>query len=762
MGEQEYAEKKVEDLRIVGKVLKEDRRVRLLALGAYRLVTIKKRVTGLCVLREFHIHDLEAIRREEGRLKLSFRKGFEQAFEMSVPWTLPFGADLATCLRSAWIDSGGSLLQHRPLLVEGLFPQVSLEDPDCLEVALYKRLRDYDGRRPVPDTVEALLDGPTLHLNALSKGDLKAVCGVLRHSSKFAEIVARKCAEDSDELLASSRSATRVSIDSGIKTIASLSPSLTSLDLSHNNLGDRGAALLAASAPRSLRALILSRCRLKPSLDVGGFVQLCASLSQRTPLLEYLDLSHNSLGQTGACCLAWLLRTSSCRLRVLSVADNKSPVSSMLATISESQSLTWLDISNNTLKDPAADCAALASFSLQKLKISNMRYATTLSYSSIPSHHFKRALDVKSPHLHASANYLSFDREEDKDDLAVRETLFADDLPVASPAIFAQAKQMSLKRCASWNTLETIRTRTRLVKLTVSDSRGLAIDVVVDSLPNSLRTLDVSGCCGGDAALFALSRYLLRGRDQENGGRLERLACDGQRRISLAGLEDLADGIDASTHLVDLWPPLEDAERAAGAEKIKEKAVAIATTMKRMRRRVSSNNGSSSSSSREWASLCSNDDGLSPEQVPESLATSTKSRATWDIEDPDWFAEYYAGGSATNTDDDDDDDTFPPPPPPPSCSDDEDWSPPPSRAPPTPPAVHLGDGVLGAIQRGASSFRSSLEELPEATSHLVDNVHQTTTNLGSAVDSFLGRRRQLYASDTEETDDEEFDEDDDW
>lgn len=747
LGEQEYVEKMVEGLRFLGKVLKDKTRVRLLALGAYRLVTIKKRVTGLCVVREFHIHDLEAIRRVEGALMIKFRKGFDDAFEMSVPWRLPLGADLAKSLWAAWIDSGGSLLVDRQPVVTDNVPFTFVEDPDHLEAALYKRMRDYDRRRHRPSTAQSLARSNPLKLTALSKEDVTAVAYVLRHTSKYTEVVVRSCAE-ADDLLESARAASVVSVDSGIRKIQSLSPALTSLDLSQNPLGDRGAALLAtaiASCSPPLVSLSLGKCLLKPALDVGGFVQLCASLSLNTSL-QFLDLSKNSLGQTGICCLSWYL-SGATSLRVFNVADNKSSVSPMLAALSQSNSLTWLDISNNTLKDPESDCSIVAEFELERLKMSNMRYATTLSSSSIPGQQLKRALDAKCPHLHASANYLSFEPVDPRS-VAPRDTLVADDLPVATPAIFAQAKQLSLRRCATWTLLATTSaSSSHLVKLTVRDSRGIKIDSLVDSLPDNLETLDVSGCCGGDAALHALSRFLRGEKSTEGkrGQRLGRLACDGQRRVSLAGLDALADAVESSTSLVDLWPPLDDAKRAIGTEK-KENVGGLAAAVKRMRRSVAANNNLD-----EWRSLCSSDDDLPPEQIPETLAISTQNRSVWEIGDPDWLSEYSLAAPDVPT----------LPPPPPSYSEDENWSPPPNRAPPTPPVTHIGDGVLGAIQRGASSFRSSLEELPDATSHLVDNMHQTTTNLSSAVDNFLGRRRQLYASDTE-TDDEEFDEDDDW
>ncbi|KAH8049986.1 hypothetical protein JL720_15455 [Aureococcus anophagefferens] len=185
-GEQEYA-RSLRGARVLylAKVTKvEDRKLsvdgagrehdaapmeRILVLGAYRLFSIKRRMTGLACIRQGHAQDLERVayvEREGGRavLQIEFRRGYEDrgGFLMTVPWETPTTSTLARSLWELWLRSGGALERRRPSLeghlLERLAASASLDagDAPALHVALYSRLRHYVKRAPKPRTVSAL------------------------------------------------------------------------------------------------------------------------------------------------------------------------------------------------------------------------------------------------------------------------------------------------------------------------------------------------------------------------------------------------------------------------------------------------------------------------------------------------------------------------------------------------------------------------------------------------------------------------------
>ncbi|CAK0835981.1 unnamed protein product [Prorocentrum cordatum] len=105
-------------------------------------------------------------------------------------------------------------------------------------------------------------------------------------------------------------------------------PRLQSLDLSGNNVGDEGAAALAAAlrAPGALPSLQKLDLR---SNNVGdeGAAALAAALRApgALPRLQELDLSHNRVGDEGAAALAAALRAPGAlpRLQVLDLRSNR-------------------------------------------------------------------------------------------------------------------------------------------------------------------------------------------------------------------------------------------------------------------------------------------------------------------------------------------------------------------------------------------------------------------------------------------------------
>lgn len=811
--EQEYVDKLIghTELRFLAKVRKtEDSkgrasshpRVRLLALGAHRLLSIKNRLmSGLAVLRQGHIQDLRQIVLEGDVLRIWFDRGFDDAFVISIPWELPMTASLVRSLWTLWHESGGCLLpEDRTPVVKGVPPELIpiIEDRPYLELALYDRLRDYNRRTMKESTAAALSNGSSLAFRdkqPLTKLDGAAIAGVIKASEKYRSVrlgeESKAVAETLLEALADSTSVKVLRfVDANLTshTIGRLTPQLTALDLSGNPLGDRGAAALASALPPNLCVLALAKCQLKPATDIAGFVSLCARLSRRNHDLKYLDVSQNQLGQTGMTSLAWLLQIAT-GVQGLDVSDNRSPIASLLSTIHEHPSLEWISISKNMLRDAQRDSALIAKFMTnskkKRVRLASMRYQSTLG-SLVTAHDLWPAVSTAKgiDLFDISGNNLPCDDFFLESSPSV---LIADDLPSISPLLSlvrsTTITELSARRCgssaeqlagASLPPLQeepiSMPAHSKLVKLTLRDSRlGKQLPRLIRAIPtSSLKVLDVTNCGGGDAALDALCTFL-RDRDAT----LEKLACDGQRpKVTIDGLRNLMDGIRASVSLVDLSPPLQDAQRAA--ERDKENAAEIAALVKRMRRCVHDTVNDA-----EWTALCEVDDQLPPDVVPTALADSTMNPATWSVTDSNWLEEriHIADGSKDERSESCDamspspiplppsKKTKIPPPPPPRTKDDRTLLPP-ARAPPEGPAdldwsqatpqrpvVGPINGMLGAIQRRATSLK------PVHNVHLLsEGAAGRQSALNSAVDNILGRRQHIQApeTDTEEEDEEDW------
>ncbi|EGB03996.1 hypothetical protein AURANDRAFT_67559 [Aureococcus anophagefferens] len=372
---------------------------RILVLGAYRLFSIKRRMTGLACIRQGHAQDLERVayvEREGGRavLQIEFRRGYEDrgGFLMTVPWETPTTSTLARSLWELWLRSGGALERRRPSLeghlLERLAASASLDagDAPALHVALYSRLRHYVKRAPKPRTVSALTSAAVSGIldlamcadedagpasRAVSKLELYALGGVLRASTAIAAVAlcvaldGHRPEADALQLLlgacaASPAVADLKLVDCGaagavLAQAPPFSERLEVLDLSGNGVGAAGAAALAGLARGCglLRALRLRRC------DVGGgaagfaalvrallaaaearrSASLAAALRGATspagPALRVLDLGENPLRDAGAAIVATFVGAASCRLRVLSVARCGAPLSELLRALRE-------------------------------------------------------------------------------------------------------------------------------------------------------------------------------------------------------------------------------------------------------------------------------------------------------------------------------------------------------------------------------------------------------------------------------------------
>ncbi|KAH8054464.1 hypothetical protein JL722_8812 [Aureococcus anophagefferens] len=376
-GEQEYARSLLRGARVLylAKVTKvEDRKLsvdgagrehdaapmeRILVLGAYRLFSIKRRMTGLACIRQGHAQDLERVayvEREGGRavLQIEFRRGYEDrgGFLMTVPWETPTTSTLARSLWELWLRSGGALERRRPTLeghlLERLAASASLDagDAPALHVALYSRLRHR----------AALLGaarGFDLSGNGVGAAGAAALAGLARGCGLLRALRLRRC------------------------------------DVGGGAAGF--AALVRALAPRGPASASLAAA-------------LRGATSPAGPALRVLDLGENPLRDAGAAIVATFVGAASCRLRVLSVARCGAPLSELLRALREAArrdarlpaplrgvaaSLVRLDVSGNLLHPLARlganeDARRLASVAeelpkLRELACGDLRYATTLS-----------------------------------------------------------------------------------------------------------------------------------------------------------------------------------------------------------------------------------------------------------------------------------------------------------------------------------------------------------------------------------------------
>ena len=144
--------------------------------------------------------------------------------------------------------------------------------------------------------------------------------------------------------------------EQGGKAIASAltsCKSLTFLDLSTNQLGAGAGSALADAlrGNKSLRELRLSGNNFRDRTIEA----LCTSLSKsKNKALEFLDLSHNNIGSRGAAAIGVLLKEKASyagRLRKLDLSWNKIRDASGLLSGIQAQGLTDLNLSWNGLSD---------------------------------------------------------------------------------------------------------------------------------------------------------------------------------------------------------------------------------------------------------------------------------------------------------------------------------------------------------------------------------------------------------------------------
>ncbi|XP_072891350.1 NACHT, LRR and PYD domains-containing protein 12-like [Hemitrygon akajei] len=143
--------------------------------------------------------------------------------------------------------------------------------------------------------------------------------------------------------------------DSGAEDLVSAlstNPSLTELNLSGNKLGDSGVKLVSA-ALRNPECKIQKLRLRKVGLTDSGAEDLVSALSTNPSLTE-LNLSHNELGDSGVKLVSAALRNPECKiqkLRLVNVGLTDSGAEDLVSTLSTHPSLTGLDLGSNSLTD---------------------------------------------------------------------------------------------------------------------------------------------------------------------------------------------------------------------------------------------------------------------------------------------------------------------------------------------------------------------------------------------------------------------------
>ncbi|KAH8066189.1 hypothetical protein JL722_605 [Aureococcus anophagefferens] len=465
---------------------------------------------------------------------------------------------------------------------------------------------------------------------AVSKLELYALGGVLRASTAIAAVAlcvaldGHRPEADALQLLlgacaASPAVADLKLVDCGaagaVLSGAALLGAARGFDLSGNGVGAAGAAARGlARGCGLLRALRLRRC------DVGaaprasrrsfalrarrpGGARRSAALRGATspagPALRVLDLGENPLRDAGAAIVATFVGAASCRLRVLSVArcgaarscsarsgrprgatrGCRRPSAASRRPPEELPKLRELacgDLRYATTLSPAArgeDVAAvldgalrrarrglerLRVFDCSKSALSELKCpggawpeALLLDDGSAKSHRPVWALLDALGHAHSPPTSVSLARHGGLAALVKGATEPAEQqarLVAAASSCFANLDALHLQGARLQRDL------------------GPLVAALAGAAPK-LRVLNVAECGGGDdlcdAGLEALGLLLSR------SAALEQLACDGQRlgpqKVTLAGLRALRDGVlgAAEGPLLQLASPLADAARAA-------------------------------------------------------------------------------------------------------------------------------------------------------------------------------------------------------
>ncbi|XP_059814770.1 NACHT, LRR and PYD domains-containing protein 12-like [Hypanus sabinus] len=172
--------------------------------------------------------------------------------------------------------------------------------------------------------------------------------------------------------------------DSGAEDLASAlstNPSLTELDLSHNQLGYSGVKLVSA-ALRNPECKIQILRLWEVGLTDSGAEDLASALSTNPSLTE-LDLSHNQLGYSGVKLVSAALRNPECKIQILrlwSVGLTDSGAEDLVSALSTNPSLMELDLVFNSLTDrsvPALRHLILTLPSLERIWLGENRFSRT-------------------------------------------------------------------------------------------------------------------------------------------------------------------------------------------------------------------------------------------------------------------------------------------------------------------------------------------------------------------------------------------------
>ncbi|XP_027006762.2 NACHT, LRR and PYD domains-containing protein 12-like isoform X3 [Tachysurus fulvidraco] len=197
------------------------------------------------------------------------------------------------------------------------------------------------------------------------------------------------------------------------------------LDLYSNNLGESGMKILSAVLENphcKLETLRLCGC--------GVSAKRCAAptsaLRTNPSHLRYLDLPYNNLGDSGVECLSAVLENPHCKLETLKLWDccvsDEDCAALTSALRSNPSHLRYLDLSYNTLGDSGVECLSavlenphckLETLRLRNCGVSDVGCAAlTSALRSNPSH--LRELDLSCNNLGDSQKKLLSDLKDDK------------------------------------------------------------------------------------------------------------------------------------------------------------------------------------------------------------------------------------------------------------------------------------------------------------------------------------------------------------
>ena len=142
-----------------------------------------------------------------------------------------------------------------------------------------------------------------------------------------------------------------------LKKIRSNDPTLTTLDLSYNNIGDEGAKVIADALKgnKTLTTLDLSH----NNIEVEGTKALAEALKDNKTLTT-LNLSHNEIGDEGAKAIAEALRINTTlttlNLRISKIGDKGAK--DIAEALKENQTLISMDLKSNNIGDEGAKALA--------------------------------------------------------------------------------------------------------------------------------------------------------------------------------------------------------------------------------------------------------------------------------------------------------------------------------------------------------------------------------------------------------------------